>query len=452
MNPSSKILWGEGLFLRPQHFQRQDAYHEARLVDAMRALTPYPWGLRRLRVDADALVAGMLRLRELQLVLPDGEFFNAPRDDELPEPLALRSIPVGIAEIVFHAALAPWRASGSNCSSAAEAADAGLRYSRHELESADAFTAAAPARLTVLRRSLRLLPEGAPRDHLVHVPLLRLRRTGAGAFALDERFMPPVLAISAAPALEDMLRRLLDTLQAKVDALYGLHREPSRHVVEFRSGDVASFWLLHTASAAYAALSHLHHHPGLHPERLYERMLELAGALMTYSRSKTIADLPPYDHAAPQPCFAALEAIVRELLETVISTRCLSIMLEETKPSSHNGRLDSQKIGKGTTLILGVQARMAANELVTTVPRQFKAGSPDDVDNAVEMATHAVGLTHLPSAPDAVPVRAGVQYFALESGGRYEAAYQQMLKAQAISVYAPAGLPELKLELFAVNT
>jgi predicted component of type VI protein secretion system len=33
-------------------------------------------------------------------------------------------------------------------------------------------------------------------------------------------------------------------------------------VIEFRSGDIASFWLLHTCSSAYAGLSHLFHHPG----------------------------------------------------------------------------------------------------------------------------------------------------------------------------------------------
>ena len=57
MIPSSKVLWGEGLFLRPQHFQRQDAYHEWRLAEVARTLHPYAWGVRRLRVDADALAS-----------------------------------------------------------------------------------------------------------------------------------------------------------------------------------------------------------------------------------------------------------------------------------------------------------------------------------------------------------------------------------------------------------
>ena len=59
MNIPSKVLWGEGLFLRPQHFQQQDRYHEARLNETANALHPYCWGVRRLAIDTDALRRGL---------------------------------------------------------------------------------------------------------------------------------------------------------------------------------------------------------------------------------------------------------------------------------------------------------------------------------------------------------------------------------------------------------
>ncbi len=278
--------------------------------------------------------------------------------------------------------------------------------------------------------------------------MCRLRRSAAGPFELDARFVPPSLSIAAAPALHALLRRLLDVLQAKVDALHGLHREPSRHLVEFRSGDAASFWLLHTASSAHAALSHYLHHPGLHPERLHERLLELAGALLTFSRAHTLADLPPYRHAAPGPGFARLDAIVRELLETVISTRHFSIALTEVKPSFHHARIDSDRIGASTAFYLGVQAALAPAALAEAVPQRFKLGAPDDVDKLVLSATGGVRLVHAPQVPAAIPVRPDACYFAVEPRGPL---YERMLAARTITVYAPAGLPELRLELFAVN-
>ncbi len=447
MIQSPKILWGEGLFLRPQHFQRQDAYHEWRLSQAMQVLHPYAWGLRQLRVDTASLASGVLRIDELQLVMPDGDFVNAPADDALPPVLSLAGIPQSMTDVVVHAALAPTRAAGGNYS-ATEGEGDGRRYAQHAAPTADLFTQAAQADLSYLRRVVRLVADHEPRDHLVTVPICRLRRNTAGVFEVDTRFVPPSLHLRAAPELMALLRRMIDMLQAKVDALYGFHREPSRHVVEFRSGDIASFWLLHTTSTACAGLIHHRQHPGLHPERLYERLLELAGALLTFSKRYRLNDLPAYDHAAPGASFGQLEDMLRELLETVISTRYFSIALQEVKPSFHVGRLDSGSISAGTNFYIGVTASMPGTELAEVVPLRFKVGAPDDVDKLVLAATAGVKVTHLTQVPGAIPVRPGAHYFAVEPRGPL---YERMLQAQAITIYAPSGIPDLTMELMAVN-
>jgi len=449
---SPKILWGEGLFLRPQHFQQQDAYHEWRLSQMTRLLHPYAWGVRHIKIDPDALQTGLLRVLELQAVLPDGELFNAPSEDELPPPVSLAPLADGHAqslnETVFHLAMAPLRPNGTNMAATRDEADTGARYYRSPMQAADVYTDAVAAEVVVLRKSARLLADTSPRAHLISMPLLRLKKTSTGGFEIDGRFMAPSLNIQASPALFLHLRRLLDVLQAKVDALYGMHREPSKNIIEFRSGDVASFWLLHTASAAFAGLSHLARHPALHPERLFEKLLELAGSLMTFSKSFTLADLPTYDHINPGPAFTRLDQIVRELLETVISTRYFAINLNETQPSFHQGRLDSEQITATTQLYLGVSAAMQPAELVEVVPARFKVGAPDDVDKLVLSAMPGVKLTHAPQVPAAVPVRPGSYYFTLEPRGSL---YERMMQAHALTIYVPSGIQDLRLELIAVN-
>jgi type VI secretion system protein ImpJ len=450
---SPKVLWGEGLFLRPQHFQQQDAYHEWRLAQMARLLHPYAWGVRHVKVDPDALQTGLLRLLELQVVFPDGELFNAPADDELPPPVALSSLAESADQLsgewTFHVALAPLRAHGTNMAATREEADTAVRYYRKAQQAADAYTDAVSAEVVVLRKSAKLLPDASPKAHLVSLPLLRLKKTSTGGFEQDGRFIPPCANIQASPALFLHLRRLLDVLQAKVDALYGLHREPSKNIIEFRSGDVASFWLLHTASAAFAGLSHLARHPALHPERLFEKLLELAGSLMTFSKTFTLADLPAYDHLNAGPGFTRLDQIVRELLETVISTRYFSIVLQEHVPSFHQGRLDAEQITPKTQLFLGVSAAMSPAELVDVVPQRFKVGAPDDVEKLVLSAMPGVRLVHAPQVPAAVPVRPGSYYFTLEPRGML---YERMMQAQALTLYAPSGIQDLRLELVAVNT
>lgn len=445
MSRMSKVFWGEGLFLRPQHFQRQDAYHEARLQEFARTVHPYAWGVRQSRFDDHALASGTLRALQLSVVFPDGEIYLAPGEDELPEALSLADLPASVQSTTIHLALPLLRDHGGNCSTGSGSHG---RYLQSNRSTADLFTDAGEAELAYLRKTVRLLLDDDPRDPFVSVPVARVRRSATGGFELDDQFVPPSAALSAAPALMANLRRLLENLQAKADALYGLHREPSQSVVEFRSGDIASFWLLHTTNAAFAALSHLLQHPRLHPERLHQELLRLAGGLLTFSREYTLADLPAYHHEKPEDGFDRLFGIVRELLGTVISERYFAIALHEAKPSFHVGRLDSQKLDGNCALYLGVGADLPGQELVQTVPVRFKVGAPDDVEKCVLSALPGVKLTHAPQVPAAIPVRPGCQYFAIEPRGPL---YERMLASQSLTIYVPSGLRDLKLELIALT-
>jgi len=444
---SAKILWGEGLFLRPQHFQRQDAYHEARLAHIARALHPYSWGLRDIRFDAAALANGMLRATQVSAVFPDGEIYDAPQHDAPPPPVSLASLD-GASESVFYLALHPVKDIGGNYRPPQEGSGFDSRYASDSKAAPDLYTNASTAELAFLNKNVRLLAAHEPRDQLLTIPVARVRRTANAGYELDDTFVPPSMSIAASGVLHERLRRLLDALQAKVNALYGFHREPSKNIIEFRSGDVASFWLLHTANEAYAALSHLFRHPDLHPERLFQEMLRLAGALMTFSKEHTLADLPPYRHDAPSEAFDRLDTILRDLLDTVISTRYFSILLDEVRPSFHHGRIDSGKVDEKTTFFLSVTAGVPASELAETVPMRFKVGAPEDVDKLVLSAMPGVSLTYTPQVPPAVPVKPGACYFSLQPRGSL---YERMLQAQSVAIYAPAGIPELTLELIAVT-
>ena len=66
----------------------------------------------------------------------------------------------------------------------------------------DWFTGAAQSELSVLRRTVRVLPDNEPRDHLVSLPVCRLKRSATGAFELDSRFVAPAVSIAAVPALD----------------------------------------------------------------------------------------------------------------------------------------------------------------------------------------------------------------------------------------------------------
>lgn len=448
MKRQSKPLWGEGLFLKPQHFQRQDLYHEQRVAELGQAMHPYPWGVRRIAFDIEALAAGVLRITELSAIFPDGESISAPDQDGLPDPVDLSSFDDSGNGIVFSLALPHLRDHGTNFSALAEEEKYPVRYVQHNEATPDLYTNAIDFEMASLRKSLRLLSERDKTEKFVRLPVARVRANSTGGFEIDASFLPPLLTVRSSSALHQMLRRLLDILHAKADALYGYHREPSQNLIEFRSGDIASFWLLHTVNAAFASLCHVFHHSGLHPERLFQSMLSLAGGLLTFSKSYSLSDLPIYEHDNPGPAFFRLDVVIRELLETVISTRHVAISLVETKPSFHGGRLDSDKFEEDTAYYIGVSADMPPAELVEAVPLRFKVGAPDDVDKLVLSAMSGVKLMSAPQVPAPIPVRPGCYYFSIESRGSL---YERMVQSRTITIYVPTVFKDLKLELFAVT-
>ncbi len=447
MKTPAKILWGEGLFLKPQHFQRQDLYHEARLAQMARVLHPYAWGVSRLSVDRDALATGTLRLHEVSAVFPDGELYAAPDGDDLPEPINLASLPASGEQWTFHLVIAPLREGATNLSTRGDEKGPAFRYFQQDQQTQDLFTASVDGSVATLRKHVRLLGSHERMDHLASVPLLRLRSTGTGGFELDAQFLPPTTAIDAIPLLHQLVQRLLDVIQAKCNALYGHQREPSKNIIEFRSGDAASFWFLHTASGAYAELSHLFQQPRLHPERLFQALLRIAGQLMTFSKSYVFADLPAYHHLDPGAGFQKLDRMLRDLLETVISTRYVAIALSETKPSFYAGRLESDQLTKNAAFYLAVAADLPPAELVESVLIRLKIGTIEDVEKLVIAAMPGVRLTHAPQVPAAIPVRPNSYYFTVEPHG---ALYERMLQSQSIAIYVLSGFRELKLELLAV--
>jgi type VI secretion system protein ImpJ len=405
------------------------------------ALNPNFWGVRLLAWNVDGLGHNLLEAEAMSLIFQDGEVVEAPATDLLPVPLDLTQLPQDINTFTIYAALPTIRPHGAN-------AEEGGRYAMAESEMADLFSDAVPIDVPFLKKRVRLLAHTEPRDGHVSFPVLRIHRAPRGGFDVDPAFVPPSVAIGAARPLQLLLDGLMSALTARIVSLHDSHRKTNASTFEVHAGDITSWWMLNIISTANASLQHCARSRMQHPEALYEKLLALAGGLMTFSDRYATADLPAYDHADPGVTFAQLDALIRDLVDTVISARYFLIPLvaEDSRRTHFRGALDAAKLTQDTQLCLAVSADMPALELVSAVPVRFKVGSPDDIERIVASALPGIALTHMPQVPAAVPVRPDTYYFSVSTrNGLYENA----LKAEAIAIYAPAGMRELNIELIA---
>lgn len=446
MSRHNRVMWSEGMFLLPQHFQYQDDYHQHQLVETAQRVTPFDWGVQQLEIDEDALAQGVLAFYRLKMVFPDGTFYDAPQHDPLPASRDLNAL-TREPRVKVHAALRLTEPYAVNCAEDERDQRATNPRFRRQFEHLPDLNEGTPeSELTLMPLNVVMLLEGDSLDGYTHCPLAELSRVASGGFGIERRFVPPIVHLQSSEEMMAIIRRLSGALMAKHDAIGSRRRERADQVAEFGSGDVSLFWLLHTVNRAYPQLAHLLAHPRLSPECLYRALADLAGSLMTFSMQYHLSDIPDYDHAAPGVSLFRLDEMVRELLDTVIPDKYIPIALEQTKPSYFVGRLHDPRL-INADFYIAVHADMPGSQLIELVPRAFKVGSPEDIEVVVNSAMPGGLLDHAPRLPPAIPVRLDNHYFALEPSG---VMYDRMMAAHAIAFYVPSGFQNLKIELMAV--
>jgi type VI secretion system protein ImpJ len=443
MTHTPKQIWTKGVLLSQQQLQMQDRFLEERIAFGIGALAGFPWGFGRLLLDRERLAGGSLGLVEARGILPDGLPFSIPDADPPPPPKPLESHwNPDRPWLELFLAIPEARPGGRQVS--LSEAERGARYFAEVVGRRDENTGLQEKPVQFARKNLRILAEDEGKEGHTLLPLARVVRTEAGEFQLHPDFVPPALDIGASEVLLSMTRRLVEVLSARSGALSGTRRQRGRGLADFGVSDVANFWLLYTINTHLPRFRQFHEGGRGHPSVLFEAMLELAGALTTFSPSVDPRSLPTYDHGAPGGSFAELDRIIRELLEGVVPEYHAALPLKEIEPSIHATAIDQDRYLAATDLYLAVKSELPPEELLRKVPQLVKVSSGDQVRQLIKQALPGVPLQPVPRPPGTLPVKMGYHYFRLDRSGD---AWSAVAVARNLAVYAPLELPEPRFEL-----
>ena len=79
----NRIVWREGLFIRPQHFQQNDRYYAYELMKRTSSSGSNKWGFFDLEIDQDLLGSGKVVIKRASGILKDGTLFNIDSKDNI---------------------------------------------------------------------------------------------------------------------------------------------------------------------------------------------------------------------------------------------------------------------------------------------------------------------------------------------------------------------------------
>jgi len=441
----SRVVWSEGMHLGPHHFQVQSRYFEDSIQFATSSLWFSSYGLAGLELDADALYNGSVSLLHARGIMPDGLPFNMPECDELPPPRVSVAdlIPPTRDGVVVLLGIPPLRPGGQNCTLTPQLLSQ-ARYAATPKLLHDEISGVDERKVQLGNKNLRLLLDTESAGDLITLPVARIVRTGAGHFAYDAEFVPPVVQIGASTRLLQLLQQIVEILAEKS---VSLGRDSGSSRTDFSTREIASFWLLHAVNSSLAPLRHLLIAKRGHPDELFTELSRLAGALCTFTLDSQPGDLPVYDHMNLTECFNQLDRHIRAHLETVLPTNCIVIPLEPAGDCFYEAKITDQRCMGSSRWVLGLRASMPEGDLMTQTPNLVKVCTPDFVRELVKRALPGMQLMHLPIPPPAITRTVETQYFGISRSGP---CWNRMLQTRQVGVYVPNAFPNPELQVLVV--
>lgn len=443
MSMRNRVIWREGLFIKPQHFQQQQRHNDYALHARLSAISDNYYGLLSLTINEEYLNFGRIALVNATGVMPDGTVFNIPGDDALPPPLEITEASISNQKVFL---AIPLVVSGVNEVSEHEQHIA-TRLEAHRYDVRDLHSEAGDvASLEVGRTRLRLMLEREDRSAYASIAIASiLDKRPDGGLLLDSAFMPCSASVSAIPVLKRFLGESAGLAVERARSLAQRIAAPGQQGV----ADVAEFMMLQLLNRVQPQLSHLARLGTLHPERLHEVLVQFCGELMTFTdESRLPPEFPAYRHEDQRISFEPLMMALRQALSTVLSPRAVSIQLRKHPYGIVMAVIGESELLVNAEFILAVRARMPQEQLRKQLLQQTKVASSEKIRELISLQLPGVPLLPLPVAPRQLPYHAGYSYFQLD---RQSPAWQMLISGNSLAFHIAGEFPELDMQLWAIR-
>lgn len=446
MGARNKVVWSNGLFVKPQHFQQQTRYFEHVLTRLVAGNEPHFYGFSSLALNEDLLWLGKIELRQASGVMPDGTVFDFPIDDLAPEVLDI-SDGFTANELVY-LCLPLTIEGGLEVQPAAEGPSrASARYEVAEHLARDNSVQAGELAALKVARMRPVLALGS-RDLSAYVKIAVARiveKDDKGTIRLDDRFVPTMLSLSAAPHLRRILSDLADGVEGRARSIAGRIGKPDQSGV----AAVSDFLLLQVMNRIGALLRHYARQTTLHPRGVFELLIQMIGELSTFMTEERLCpELPAYNHDRPDLCWPVVVDLLRRLITQTLDSSADWIPLEPKKHGYVLAPIADRDLIRGAEFVLAVKASVPQERLQREFTAQAKVASIATIRELVAKQLPGIPLRLMPVAPRQLPYHAGYSYFALD---RSTPAWRQMADATGFAFHVAGEFPALEMQFWAIK-
>lgn len=443
MSLDSKVVWSEGMFLNPQHFQQQERYFERYVEGKCSAFGAYGWGLHHLEIDQQLLKLGKISVTRASGVFPDGTPFNFPEIDDAPP---VHEVPENTHNSIVYLAI-PVKRPGAMDVISDQNSQGLARYYAAEHDIRDVTTDSSEnVSINVGKLRLKLLLESDDQSGYACIGLIRIAESRDDKnVLLDDQYIPTVLDCNATPRLSGFLSELVGLLHHRGESIAGRLADTQRG----GTAEIADYMMLQLINRLEPMVNHLSLMKGLHPLNLYTESLQMVGELSTFvSKNKRPPGFTTYLHDNLQETFTPVITELRSCLSMVYEQTAISFNLVEKKYGIRVAEISDRSLIGTASFILAARANVPEDTLRSHFPAQVKIGPVERIRQLVNAAMPGIVLKPLPVAPRQIPYHSGFTYFELEKQSEF---WKELQHSGGFALHVGGDFPGLELEFWAIR-
>ena len=440
---SHKVIWQEGMLLRPQHFQHNDRYYDHQMKTRTQLLGSYVWGFLNLDIDLQFLNMGKLVISQASGILPDGSLFELGGNTE---PLAL-DVPPNTGNTPIYLAL-PLVTGNHIESRRPEQSDVLARYTAYEAQVADSNAGDDSAsQVSCARPDFKLLlGEQQSEGGDVKLKICNvLDTTPDGVISLDPEFVPTYIQTHASSYLLSCLKEVISMLGNRGDAI----AQRIRSTGKVGGAEVGDFMMLQLINRTELLLRHYLGLEQVHPEALYRALLTMLGDLTTFSSDSKRPRLDShYQHSDQGASFRRLMDEIRQVLSMVLEQHAIELELQARQYGIIVSPLHDHKLLGSASFILAASANCDCEELRHRLPAHLKVGPVERIRQLVNLHLPGIKVKPLPVAPRQIAFHANKTYFILELNSED---LDQLERSGGFAFHVSGEFAELELKFWAIR-
>ena len=439
----NRIVWREGLFIRPQHFQQNDRYYAYELMKRTSSSGSNKWGFFDLEIDQDLLGSGKVVIKRASGILKDGTLFNIDSKDNI---LALDINSDDYNKNIYLAL--PILISNSDDVHFEDQENILTRFrskSVSEISNSNSGENSV-SDILIAKHNFKLLREEEANESYIKIKVSAIvSLSSSGLVTLDNSYIPTYLHLNKMSDLRSKIDELMSMLSYRSEKLAEKISNSS-----LQASELGNFLMLQLINKSESHLHFLMDQDKIHPQDLFLALSSLASELAIFMKKEKKLRSPfVYVHEELGLSFGSIIEELKYMLSMVLEQNSITLNIEKRKYGISVAQIKDKEILYNSSFILTVTADAKEEEIKKSLMTNLKMGSIENIRNLVNYHLKGFKIKALPTPPREIPYRVNHLYFEIELETKDK---DELAKSGGFAFHMSSELSNLEYALWAIRS